>query len=84
MKIPDYYRTSKRIKFATDDWGGDGSATHIEIDWQGETLMVDIKDDHIHICGPIMAVKQTSINACDIVPNDQNKSTEIDRDLTRN
>lgn len=63
----DKYKTSKRIRFATDNWGG-RDETHLEIAWGGTALMVDITDECIHIVGPGLEVKQHAVNALNITP----------------
>jgi hypothetical protein len=62
------YDTSKRIKFATDEWGG-RDETHIEIEWNGQTLMIDITDERIRFVGCCFEVDKHSVNAMDITPH---------------
>jgi hypothetical protein len=69
------FRTSKRITFATDSWGGE-PVTHLEIQWGGSTLMMDIAEEKIHLVGPCFKVTQESVNACDIALNSSHRSTE--------
>ena len=63
----DKYKTSKRIRFASDNWGGQDK-THLELEWHGSTIMIDITDELIHIVGPFFKANQHSINALDITP----------------
>jgi hypothetical protein len=62
------YRTSRRIKFACDDWGG-RDETHLEIEWNGQTLMLDITEARIHIIGPCFDVQKDAVNAMDLTPH---------------
>jgi len=64
----DKYKTSKRIRFASDTWGGQDE-THLELEWCNQTLMIDITDERIHIVGPVFRANQHSVNALDITPN---------------
>jgi len=61
------YRTSRRIKFVCDDWGGK-EETHMEIEWNGQTLFIDITDERIHIIGPCFDVFKDAVNAMDMKP----------------
>jgi hypothetical protein len=70
------YKTSKRIRFASDNWGG-RDETHLEIAWAGQTIMIQITDELIHIVGPIFTVNQTSLNAVDIVPGNYTISLDL-------
>ncbi|MEK0451174.1 MAG: hypothetical protein RL088_3442 [Verrucomicrobiota bacterium] len=68
LEITLKYRTSKRINYATDSWGGQDE-THLEIDWRGRSLMIDINEDRIHVVGPCFEVDKHSMNAMDITPH---------------
>jgi hypothetical protein len=68
------YRTSKRINFATDEWGAEEGVTHIElkigelswfIDFERDAAGNDVK---VSIMGFIDTVTQTASNVIEIVP----------------
>ena len=68
------YLTSRRITYITDDWGNDPDATHIELKWNGDTVMIDITSKSIHIVGSRwIDVDAHSINALDITPHQNNQ-----------
>lgn len=65
--MPEDYKTSKRIKYATDNWGNEDQ-TYLEIEWMGKTLQVEISDERISIFGPTMVVDVRAVNALEITP----------------
>lgn len=76
LTILTKYRTSKRINFATDSWGG-REVTHLEIAWgQKGPLQITITDEKIHVIGPCFDVDKHSVNAMDITPYVFSKQNE--------
>lgn len=61
------YATSHRIKFASDEWGEGGNATHLEIEWNGQTLFADITETRIELVGPCFEVERKIANAMNLV-----------------
>lgn len=59
------YRTSKRINFATDEWGNDPNVTHLEIQWGKHTLRIEITEEKIHV-NVFGEFNQTAVNALEI------------------
>ena len=57
------YKTCRRIEFACDD---DNQTSHIELQWNGQTVFLDITDDKIVLGGPAFVVKQASVNTLEI------------------
>ena len=66
MAINDLFR-SKRIAYVTDQWGL-RDETHLEIEWNGETLRMNITDDRITLTGPQFDIENTNYaNRVDLV-----------------
>ncbi len=60
------FRTSKRIGFITDSWGGMDGETHAEIKLGKQTVMLDIVGEKLTLTGPCVDVKQTAMNQVEI------------------
>lgn len=58
------YNFCRRINFTCDYEQPDLS--HIELQWNGQTVFFDITDDKIVLSGPVFVVKQDSVNTLEI------------------
>lgn len=60
------YRTSRKLPFVTDSWGGQDQ-THFEIHHLGKTLQITCLEDRIEVFG-FMNVKQDAVNHFYLTP----------------